>query len=353
MSENTVFKIGSRVIDVDKPVMVIAEIGVNHDGSPGRALDLVHHAHKAGADAVKLQLFRAATLMHASAGFALYQQPRATAASAAAMLQKYELSDDDIQRIVEAIRNKGMTPLATPFSPADVEMIEKLDLPAIKIASPDLVNRPLIERAALSSRPLIISTGAATMDEVASTAQWLRTLHAKFALLHCVSSYPTSAGDANLCWIQELHARFEVPVGFSDHTTELLSGALAVTAGACIVERHITHDKSAPGPDHAASASPGEFARYVQGVRMAQLLRGQRGKSVLASEKDVRRASRQSLVAQLDIPAGEVITRDHLIVQRPGTGVPAAEVTSVVGRRSRRAISAGTLLTWDMIADAA
>jgi sialic acid synthase SpsE len=269
------------------------------------------------------------------------------------MLKKFELSDDDVARIVALIRSLGLTPLATPFSPADVETVEKLDLPAIKIASPDIVNRPLLEAAARTKRPMILSTGAATLEEIEAAARWLTEAGAKFALMHCVSSYPTEPGDANLCWISELDARFDVPIGFSDHSTEPMSGALAVAAGATMVEKHLTYDRGAGGPDHAISANPTDFARYVAALRVAEAMRGQAGKRVLDAERDVRRLARQSLVVTRDIRAGDAIVQSDLTVQRPGTGVPAAEAMRVVGRRSKRTLSAGTMLQWDMLSDAA
>ncbi|CAN5535180.1 N-acetylneuraminate synthase [soil metagenome] len=342
-------RIGPHILAADKPVFVVAEIGVNHDGSAGRALDLVRFAKRGGADAVKLQLFSADRLIHSSSTLATYQKQLVADTSVASMLKRYELSLADIQRIVVAIRSSNMVPLATPFSVEDVETINQLDLPAIKIASPDLVNRPLLAAAVKTKRPMLLSTGAATIEEIESAVRWLTESLAVFALLHCVSSYPTATTDANLCWIDELGRKFDVPIGYSDHTVEQMSGAFAVAAGAVIVEKHLTHDRSAVGPDHAASANPAEFEKYVAAIRSAQAMRGKPGKQVLECERDVRRVSRQSVVAVRDIVAGRQIKGEDLTIQRPGTGVPAGEFTNVVGRKSRRAITAGTLLQWDML----
>lgn len=343
-------QLADRPISPASPVLVIAEVGVNHDGSVGRALELVAHAAGAGADAVKLQLFRAAGLMHPSAAFAGYQRGRVADADPAAMLQRYELSDADAARVVAAIRDAGLIPLATPFSLADVDRVSAFDLPAVKIASPDLVNYPLLQRCAGLGRPLLLSTGAATMDEVATTVGWLRGWGVPFAPLHCISSYPVSAADANLGWIGELARRFDVPVGYSDHTTDELAGALAVAAGACVVEKHLTYDRCAPGPDHAASADPEQFARYVAGIRRAESLRGVGEKCVLSCERDVRTVSRQSLVVTRDLAAGHALTAADLTTQRPGTGVSASEFPRILGRRLKRALPSGTMLTGDDIA---
>jgi N-acetylneuraminate synthase/N,N'-diacetyllegionaminate synthase len=269
------------------------------------------------------------------------------------MLRQYELPPLEVARLAAIARERGLLPIATPFSSDDVEVTEQLDLPAIKIASPDLVNRPLLQRAARVGRPMLVSTGAATMDEVERCVAWLREWRASFALLHCVSAYPAPAEQANLSWIGELHDTFGVPVGFSDHTTERLSGALAVSAGACVLERHLTYDKRANGPDHAASSDPREFAEYVRLVRLAEQMRGTRGKRVLAIEHDVRSVSRQSLVLRRDVSAGETIARSDLTVQRPGTGISAADITRAIGRRANSTIRSGTLLQWDMLHDAA
>jgi N,N'-diacetyllegionaminate synthase len=345
--------IEERGIAPGEPPLVIAEIGVNHDGSVKRALDLVHIAARCNADAVKLQIFHADHLMHASSSFASYQQERVDEESPAAMLRKYELPPEGIRAVVALTRKLGMLPLATPFSLSDVDTIEALDLPAIKIASPDLVNRPLLHRAARLGKPLLVSTGAASMEEVEMAVSWLREWQTPFALLHCVSAYPTPAEQANLCWISEMTERFGVPVGYSDHTREVFTGAFAVSAGAVIIEKHLTYDRNAPGPDHSASADPAQFAQYVWMLRGAHLMRGEPGKRVLPIEEDVRKVSRQSLVVARDLAPGEVLTEKHLTVQRPGTGIPAAMITAALGKRARKSARAGELLDWDMLTDAA
>ena len=345
-------RVQGRSIGAGHPAFVIAEIGVNHDGCAKRAIELACIAAACGADAVKLQFFSATRLVHPSGAFADYQRQRVAAATPAEMLARYELNEADVERVVEAVRDLNLVPLATPFSPDDVGRVESLGLPAVKIASPDLVNRPLLARAARLGRPLLVSTGAATVDEVELAVSWLRGWGADFALLHCVSAYPAPAEHANLCWISELAARFGVPVGYSDHTTLAVSGAAAVSHGACVVERHLTYDRDAEGPDHAASSDPQQFAKYVKLVREAEALRGTPGKRVLDVEKDVRAVSRQSLVTTRALDSGDVVREDDLTVQRPGTKIPAASIGEVVGRRVRRAVPAGTMLQWSMIGDA-
>ena len=330
--------------------VVIAELGVNHDGSVTRALELIEHAKNAGADAVKLQIFKARRLMHPTAAFAQYQTERCDDRSPAEMLEKYELRDGEIENIVNAIRGVGLLPLATPFSVEDVELIGELGLPAVKIASPDVINYPLLKRSAALGKPLLISTGAATMQELAETTLWLREWEMEFAFLHCVSSYPTPPEEAHLAWIRQLIQRFEVPVGYSDHTTEPLAGALAVAAGARIIEKHLTYDCDALGPDHGASANPHQFAKYVTAIRLAEKLRGSGGKRVLHIEEDVRGVSRQSLVAAKDLHLGHELTEHDLITQRPGRGMSPAQYPQLLGRTIARPISAGTIIEPNMLA---
>lgn len=346
-------RIGNRDLRAGRRVMVVAELGVNHDGSVQKALDLVTAAAACGADAVKLQVFRANALMHASCSMAEYQKQRMKSENPIDMLRRYELPAGDIRRVVQRIRELNMIPLATPFSSQDLEIIEAMRLPAIKIASPDLVNRPLLEESARLGLPLLISTGAATMDEVATSVSWLREWGCSFALLHCVSAYPTPNELANLCWVGELSNRFECVAGYSDHTTDVFSGALAVAAGACIIEKHLTYDRAAKGPDHAASADPHQFERYVKRIREAEVLYGAPGKTVLTIEEDVRKVSRQSLVVRRSLKEGETLRTEDLTFQRPGTGMPTALITQAVGRRISREVPAGSLLQWDMLSDAA
>lgn len=343
------FRLADKLIAPGQSVLVIAEIGVNHDGSPQRALELVDHAAAAGADAVKLQIFRADRLMHRTGRFAQYQQSRCAEPDPVAMLQRYELSFDECQRIVDHIRGRGLIPLATPFSLDDLPILAGLDLPAVKIASPDLVNWPLLRAAAALQRPLLLSTGAATLEEVDRTVTQLRQWGVNFALLHCISSYPVADARANLAWIGELAARYAVPTGYSDHTAQPLAGALAVAGGACIIEKHLTYDRSASGPDHAASADPAQFADYVRLIRLATTLRGQGGKCVDPSEHDVRAVSRQSLVLTRDLPAGHILTDADLTTQRPATGIPAWNFPQLVGKRLGQSCPRGTMLTPDLL----
>lgn len=335
--------VGDRRIAAGEPVMVIAEIGVNHDGDVGKAMRLVEAAADAGADAVKLQVFTARRLLHPSASLATYQQNAAESASE--MLRSLELSDHEIAKVVAKIRELDMIPLATPFSPEDVGQLVALDLPAIKLASPDLTNALLLDAVLDTQRPLILSTGTSGMDEVRWASRRIKMAGAPHAFLQCVSSYPTQPEDASLAGMAEL-AQLGTIVGYSDHTQVMNTGAYATASGACIIEKHLTLDRAAPGPDHAASADPQQLREYIRRIRLVEQMVGQIGKNPVDSEAEVRRLSKQSLVAAIDIPEGVTIERSMLTCQRPGTAIPAMDLDQVIGRVARRNITAGSMLYW-------
>lgn len=330
-------------VDLASRVLVIAEIGVNHDGSVERALDMVRAAADAGADAVKVQVFVAERLMHKSARFAEYQVGRTDASDPVAMLKQYELDDAALARIAAEATKRGLMTIATPFSPEDVPRVVAMGAAALKIASPDIVNALLLHHACETRLPMIVSTGAATAEEIDSAVRWLKPRCASLVVLHCISSYPTSADEANLRWIVDL-SRFGVPVGYSDHTDQLFAGAMAVSAGARIVEKHLTYDTTAAGPDHSASFDGEQFEEYVGLIRIAERMLGSPGRVVLDCEKDVRVVSRQGLVLTRDVRAGETVTLEDLTTQRPGDGVSPELLAAHVGMKVRQDMPAGSMV---------
>lgn len=323
--------------------LIIAELGVNHDGSVDRALELVRAAAEAGADAVKMQLFRPERLLSNQALLAAYQEGKA--GDPQELLRKLVLPMDGMRAVRDAARAAGLWFIATPFSLEDVGDAAELGLDAVKIASPDAVNPPLFRAASDLGRPILISTGTCTLEECEEAARLLHSHRAGGALLQCVSAYPTAIEDAALAGIGVLRERFELHVGYSDHTRERYTGALAVAAGASILEKHLTYDTAAVGPDHAASLDSEGFAEYVDLVRTAERAMGPVRKAVLPVEQDVRRVSRQSVCVLRDLPAGHVVTEDDVTVKRPGTGIPAAGLDGIIGRRLARPVRNNDLLT--------
>ncbi|MGB0767362.1 MAG: N-acetylneuraminate synthase family protein [Phycisphaeraceae bacterium] len=326
-------------------VAVVAEIGVNHDGDAGVAKRLIDAAAAAGADAVKFQYFRPERLLSNQAVLAGYQAGQAT--SQRELLAGLALSLEAVGALCEHARDCGLSGVVTPFSlpdPAELKGLVGSGLSAVKTASPDAVNTPLLEAVAGMDLPMLISTGTCGLDELGLAAGVLRGHEAGGALLHCVSSYPTPMDAAQLGGIGAMGSALALPIGYSDHTTGVETGAWAVMAGAVVIEKHLTHDRAAAGPDHAASLDPEQMKRYVAHVRDAQAALGLRTKQVGAIERDVRRVSRQSICVVRDLPAGHVLTADDLTIKRPGTGIAASEYAAVIGLALGRAVRANDLL---------
>lgn len=335
-------RIGKRLLEQAGPPYVIAEIGVNHDGSADRARELIVVAAEAGADAVKFQYFQTHRLLSQGARLADYQR-RAGAADPFDMLRRLELPIDALAELARFARSRGIDPIVTIFSLEHVEPARQIDWAAFKVASPDLVNRPLLEALLETGTPLIISTGAATTEEVQQAMRWLGK--SEYALMHCVSAYPTPDAAAHLAGIQALRNLADVPVGYSDHTTAEDTGALAVAAGAALLEKHLTHDRKAAGPDHAISLDPEQFARYVQAARRAGQMLGRTEKFVQDIERDVRQVSRQSVVTTRALKRGHVLEPKDLTLKRPGSGLPPSMLNELFGRRLAGDIAADTPLT--------
>lgn len=351
VAEMPCISIGPRPLGADEAVFVIAEAGVNHNGDVETALRMVDAAARAGADAIKFQLFRANDLASRDAATAGYQKRSTSFESQREMLRKLELDDQAFRRIRRRCDECSITFMGTPFSPREVARLTDLSCPAIKIASTDIINYELLGAATSTELPLILSTGAATLDEIDESVCFLDTMNARHRtiLLHCVSSYPAPVDSANLQAIRTLASRYGVASGLSDHTTSTFTGGLAVMAGACVIEKHFTLDRSLEGPDHAMSMTPEELRSYVTGIREAQAARGTGRLGLVEAERDVRAAARRSIVTGQNIASGSQITRSMLTLKRPGTGIPPKEMNSLVGRTAVADIPEDTVLSWDMV----
>ncbi|MFI5212928.1 MAG: N-acetylneuraminate synthase [Gemmatimonadales bacterium] len=345
------FAIAGRSIGAGFPTYVIAEAGVNHNGDLHLALKLVEAAAAAGADAVKFQTFSADRLVARNAPKADYQQRTTGAAeSQHEMLRRLELGADAYRKLAARARTLGIGFLSTPFDRESADLLEELGVPAFKIGSGDLTDLPLLGHIARKGRPVILSTGMSWLAEVETAVAALRRAGQKeLALLHCVSNYPARAEDANLRAMDALRARFEVPVGYSDHTGGIEVALAAVALGACIVEKHLTLDRKLPGPDHESSLEPADLASLVQAIRAVEVSLGDGQKRPVRAEVAMRDVGRKSVVALVDLAQGKAITRDMLGALRPGTGIAPAEIEALVGRIPRTDVRAGTLLAWEML----
>ncbi len=342
-------RIAEHSIKAGGRTFIVAEAGVNHNGSVETALQMVDAA--ADADAIKFQMFRATELTTVDAPTAAYQRQRCGEESQQAMLSKLELTLDDFRRIRRRCEERSILFLATPFSTADVARVIEFGVAAIKIASTDLTNGPLLDAAMATGLPLIVSTGAATEEEIGASVDRLVRGGAsqRLILLHCVSCYPTPIEAANLRAIAALQREFGVPVGLSDHTTSAETGGWAVAAGACVLEKHFTLDRTAAGPDQAMSLTPPELAEYVRQVRAVEAALGDGTVGMTQIEEEVRVAARKSVVSAVAIRAGTRLARSMLTLKRPGTGIRPDELPMLVWRHAATDIPSDTLLSWEMV----
>jgi len=351
-ADEAAIRIGDAVIRPENaPVYVIAEAGVNHNGDLRNALAMVDAAAAAGANAVKFQAFRASALVTADAATAEYQREQAHARTQLEMLRALELPFEAFASIARHCEKCGVEFLATPFGVDELRMLIDLGARAIKIASPDLTNTPLLIAAAQTRLPIIVSTGAAEPEEIDSAVELLdrRGARNRIVLLHCVSSYPAAAADANLRRIRTLAVRYGRPVGFQRPYDLDRDRRLAAAAGAVVIEKHFTLDHGQEGPDQAFSLEPGQLAEYVAAIRRAEPMLGRGRLGLLDAEREVRNLARCSVVAAAFIGKGERIERDRLTVKRPGTGIPPMNLDGVAGRVAAVDIPADTVMQWGML----
>lgn len=336
-------RIADSSIGGGAPVYVIAEAGVNHNGDPLLAHRLVDAAAAAGADAIKFQTFRPEALAAPAAPRARYQIAQTgSATDQLTMLRELQLEHEAYPGLIEHARDAGLAFLSTPFDAESVEFLRRLELPAFKLASPDLVNDPLLRQVAATGLPLVMSTGMADLDECGRALEVAKAAGAtEIALLHCVSEYPAPPGDCNLRALDTLRSRFAVPVGWSDHTEGAAVALAAVARGADVLEKHLTLDRSLPGPDHAASLEPADFAELVRGVRDVEAALGDGTKVPTEGERRMRAVVRRSVHYARDLRAGSRIGEADLVMLRPGTGLAPAEADTVTGRVVTRDVHAG------------
>jgi N-acetylneuraminate synthase len=343
-------RIGDKLIGWHEPVFVIAEAGVNHNGDLTMARSLIDVAADAGANAVKFQTFHSDRIATAEAPKAGYQlQTTGEAESQLEMLRRLELSAEAHRQLHSYCSERGIVFLSTPFDEQAADFLDELGVPAFKISSGDLTNSPLLEHVAQKGKPVILSTGMSTLEEVTEAVSILRAAGCEdFILMHCVSNYPANPADVNLRAMQTMQAGFNVPVGFSDHTEGIEVALAAAAMGACVIEKHFTLDRGLPGPDHRASLEPAELRRLIQGIRRVEAALGDGRKVPAASELETAKVARRSLVAARDIPAGATLERNMIVLKRPGTGLSPSMLGNIVGRRALRNIADGSLLTLEM-----
>lgn len=346
-----VIHLAGRTVGPAQPCFVIAEAGVNHNGDLALALELVEIAARAGADAVKFQTFDAARLVTSDAPKAEYQaKTTGTDESQYEMLRRLELSLDDHRALIERCEQRGVLFLSTPFDEESADMLDALNVSAFKTPSGELTNLPYLQHVARKGKPMIVSTGMATLGEVEEAIDAIAEGQGdQVVLLHCVSNYPADPATVNLRAMETLSRAFGVPAGYSDHTNGLEIAFASVALGASVIEKHFTIDRTMPGPDHPASLEPDELASLVRGIRSIESALGDGRKFPSPQELDTARVARKSLVLARDIAPDKPITNEDLVVKRPGTGITPKHRQRIVGRTVRFALRAGTVLTWDAL----
>jgi pseudaminic acid synthase len=342
--------IGGRVIGAGQAPYIVAELSANHGGSLARAIAVLEAAKAAGADAIKLQTYTADTMTidHDGPEFRIkggLWDGR----------QLYELYKEAYTpwewhpALFAKGRELGIPVFSTPFDGSAVDFLEKLDPPAYKVASFELLDIPLVKRIASTGRPVIMSTGMASPEEIAESVEAFRSAGGReLILLHCVSAYPTPIEQSNLRRIPELEKKFECPVGLSDHTLGTAVAIASVALGACLIEKHFTLDKNDGGPDSSFSLEPDELRALVHGAKAAFDALGTGAPGRAAVEKSTM-VFRRSIYVVRDIGAGEPFTDKNVRIIRPGFGLAPRELPKVLGRKARLALPRGTALTWDVI----
>lgn len=342
------FQIGNKIITTQTPTYIIAEIGVNHNGSVELAKQTIDSAIEAGADAVKFQTFKTEKLVSKNAKQADYQVVNTgKKESQFDMLKKLELTEDDFRELKIYCEERGIEFLSTPFDEDSAILLKELGVHAFKIGSGDITNIPFLTFLNSLDIPIILSTGMSNLSEIEEAVEALQDTNV--SILHCTSVYPAPYEEVNLLAIKTLSKAFGRIVGYSDHTLGSAVSLGAVTLGAKIIEKHFTLSKDLPGPDHKASLNPEELQEFVQAVRNLESSFGNGIKACTPSEESTREVARKSIVTLRPLDEGEIITAEKIAIKRPGTGIPPKYFDLLLGKKVKRAVKSEEVIKWDDI----
>lgn len=335
-----------------KRTVVIAEIGCNHNGDMKLAVKLIEAAALAGADVAKFQSFNPDDMITIMAPKAKYQiRATGTNESQYQRLSRLKLNKKQHDELNKICERNGITFASSPFDLKSANLLHNMNISFFKIPSGEITNLPLLKKIGSFKRPIILSTGMATLGEVEEAINSIGEENREnIILMHCTSDYPARWEDANLKAIYTLKDSFKLPVGLSDHTEGIELSLIAVGMGACVIEKHITLDKNMEGGDHRASLEPHEFKALVEKIRAVKTALGNGIKRCMLSEENVRNVARKSIVAIHNINKGEVIKKSHLAIKRPGTGIMPKYIDTLIGSRARNCIAKDQLIKWSQIA---
>ncbi len=341
---------GEVEVGPGNPPFIIAEIGSNHNGDMALCHRLIDAAAEAGAHAVKFQSWTDKSLI-AEEEYARnteYSDKKKHFGSLREMVTAYQLTSDQHREAHAHCKERGIAFCSTPFSVEEVDLLEELDVPFFKVASMDVVHLPLLMYLARKKRPVVISTGMATLGEIEQAVETIRAEgNEQIVLLHCVSIYPPEYGAIHLRNMETLERAFDVPVGFSDHTLGTAIPLAAIAIGGCVIEKHFTLDHDMEGWDHAISANPAQLKTIVDEGRNIFTALGESRRVVSAEEIEKRKKFRRSLVARRDLDRDHLLTEADLDAKRPGTGISPHELPYVLGRRLTREVAADQVLRWE------
>jgi len=344
-------KIASRKIGPAQPTYVIAEVSANHNQDYDQAVRIIHAAKQAGADAIKLQTYTPDTITIASdrAEFRIRGGTQWDGRNLHDLYGEAYTPWEWQPRLKKVAEDLGMDLFSSAFDATAVDFLEEMDVPAHKVASCELVDIPLIQHMARTGKPLIMSTGMASVEEIEEALSNARAAGAtQIALLKCTSAYPAPPEEMNLRTIPEMARRFGVPVGLSDHTMRIVAPVAAVALGACIIEKHLTLSRATPGPDSGFSLEPHEFKAMVEAVRTAEKALGEVHFGPSGKE-EASRVFRRSLFVVQDVKRGEPFTPANVRSIRPGHGLHTRHLGEILGKRAVRDIERGTPLSWDLV----
>lgn len=340
------FRIAGRLVGKGQPVFVIAEVGVNHNGSIASAKKLIDAAQAAGADAVKFQMCDPNEMVAVDAPTAAYQEKTTKGESHYNLLKRLYFGPAEHKVLIAYAKKRGIIFFSTPFSIKDARELIKLHMPTFKVGSSDTNNTPQLRIIAKAGVPVILSTGMTDIAEVKNSVAILKKAgNNKIIVLHCTTAYPTDDEDVNLRAMLTMRDTLKLPVGYSDHTPGTDVSVAAVALGACVIEKHITLSKKLPGPDHFASLEPKEFVELISRIRRTEKILGDGRKVLTPGEKIIARVARKSIVAAHDIPKDKVIAWHDLAYKRPGTGLAPTYADSLLGKTAKRLIKKDEQLT--------
>ncbi|QZY56319.1 N-acetylneuraminate synthase family protein [Crassaminicella profunda] len=350
--KSMIWNIENKKIDFNKRTLIIAEIGANHDGELKKAKNLIDIAYRAGVDAVKFQTYTSDELVADKDRIITWgKKGQKVTESIGDMFKHLTLNRKYYKELFQYAKSLDLMPFSTPFSIDGVRFLENLNVSMYKIASSDVGNIPMLKEIAKTKKPVILSTGKSTYEEIDLAIRTLEENGTKYiAILHCVAAYPTKIEDSNIKIMKTLKKMYpEYIVGFSDHSKGYLASSIAVTHGAKIIEKHITYDCNAEGPDHWFSLDENGINELVRTIRISEKIMGDGRKKILASESKGRKYARPSIVAKKQIEKGQIITENMIKICRPGYGMEPRFLDVVIGRVCKKSLKENEVFTWEHI----